>query len=1146
MFERLVARTTGSLPQQVQPAHPSQHVKALHESGHEPDTKTMVSAWDFTQVPTFGPVPPPSPPTLPSNFLPALPSQVNRVRIQAKLRVSAPDEAHEKEADRVAEQVAGDTETLVFTDKSAGVAPGASASVVTSSAAGQGSGWWDEVHRAAVDAQPLTGAHPSPTPNLLRTRLQNSVGRGAELPARNRTQMESAFRADFSQVRVHADSRAAQMSDELRAHAFTYGHDIFFASGQFAPSSTQGRRLLAHELTHVVQQRRGMGERIDRDAKPAATQVTQTFTVTVEKEMSGAEFFLRAVMQYRETGRAEAAQKIKEGKVTCSHSVCTTGVTPDMVGKPIGVSIVVGGLSTGEKAAATKRTAAIAALPPSQRKELNDEVDRRFWNKFEYKRGQALGTGTTEEGMRQAWLRTREGVLKDQESVAKIAPRIQSFLTADGKRTLRPEEYRTALRLATKLETFTEEDWQLYKRRITASTDNFEVLERAIDMFKAQQAGEKSVRDRIVGKEALYKRVKAFKAMDRSMHTPMGRGGMRQIDLPGNREKFIAERDALNADLKTAGFASIADFEAANHDYVQLFRKRAVEITMLVLRASQQAVALERRRYEDPRQNEKLFKQLAPMRAALNESTEAGRKSMPTPMQLKSDSLQQTPSQKEALSRSIESGQRADAERAKAAAEHPILKDPKLSSGVLNVESATALGEALRKNADDRLNSITKTRVSVLDDNDKVFNLDRIMDLTRQEFAVTPGSIYDLVVTDYKSDMDSDSLFISLAIGALAVGLGIVSFGTGTVAVLAGAGALGLGIYQAAEEFDKYSEGQAAAHTSFDTAMSVSSEEPSAVWVAVALIGVGLDGVALTSAFHAALPAARLLKEAGGAAKFEAELANATGLSDGVRRAIARAGKAESQYLEALDELAEARRTAPGRLHAGPDSEVVNKMVKTAYYAIKKGITDFEVFLREMKLRKLAKSIDVSSLTAEELDAFRAAFKTAGEQVAADAAKFSVKVPFKAGEKAVTFDETGKMLLDGKAVTEAKYKEIYKNLDLTHVIAGHGPKKPLIEVMNEAKNSTTGLSGRFASDERLLRAVEQAKAEWQISKKSEILLDALPNDGRAFAKVGEVPQGAQTMLPFDAPPGVVEIQVRRIKAFFQPDGSLTTIFPVGF
>jgi hypothetical protein len=137
----------------------------------------------------------------------------------------------------------------------------------------------------------------------------------------------------------------------------------------------------------------------------------------------------------------------------------------------------------------------------------------------------------------------------------------------------------------------------------------------------------------------------------------------------------------------------------------------------------------------------------------------------------------------------------------------------------------------------------------------------------------------------------------------------------------------------------------------------------------------------------------------------------------------------------------------------------------------------FEVFLREIKLGKLKTSIDVNSLTPEELTAFRNAFSTATEQLAADAAKFSVQVPFKAGAKTVTFDKAGNMLLDGKVVTEAKYGEIYKNLDLGHVIAGHGPKKPLIEVMNEAKNSKNGLSGRFTSDERLLRAVEEARAQ---------------------------------------------------------------------
>ena len=78
---------------------------------------------------------------------------------------------------------------------------------------------------------------------------------GQPVPATVRKQMESSFGHDFSNVRIHTDSPKA---DKLGAKAYTYGNDIFFAKGQYHPGTANGKKLLAHELAHVVQQRGGM------------------------------------------------------------------------------------------------------------------------------------------------------------------------------------------------------------------------------------------------------------------------------------------------------------------------------------------------------------------------------------------------------------------------------------------------------------------------------------------------------------------------------------------------------------------------------------------------------------------------------------------------------------------------------------------------------------------------------------------------------------------------------------------------------------------------------------------------------------------------------------------------------------------------
>jgi hypothetical protein len=79
-------------------------------------------------------------------------------------------------------------------------------------------------------------------------------GTGCPLDDATRTFMEPRFGYDFSDVRVHADAGAAESARAINALAYTLGHDIVFGTGKYAPGTAEGRKLLAHELTHVVQQ----------------------------------------------------------------------------------------------------------------------------------------------------------------------------------------------------------------------------------------------------------------------------------------------------------------------------------------------------------------------------------------------------------------------------------------------------------------------------------------------------------------------------------------------------------------------------------------------------------------------------------------------------------------------------------------------------------------------------------------------------------------------------------------------------------------------------------------------------------------------------------------------------------------------------
>lgn len=93
--------------------------------------------------------------------------------------------------------------------------------------------------------------------------MRSATGGGAALPAAAHDQMERAFGADFSSVRVHHGARSAELNDRIQAKAFTTGSDIFFRDGLPDMSSSSGQHLLAHELTHTIQQGAAVARMID-------------------------------------------------------------------------------------------------------------------------------------------------------------------------------------------------------------------------------------------------------------------------------------------------------------------------------------------------------------------------------------------------------------------------------------------------------------------------------------------------------------------------------------------------------------------------------------------------------------------------------------------------------------------------------------------------------------------------------------------------------------------------------------------------------------------------------------------------------------------------------------------------------------------
>ncbi|WP_431214065.1 DUF4157 domain-containing protein [Puia sp. P3] len=122
-------------------------------------------------------------------------------------------------------------------------------------------------------AAPVAAPAPAPAPKAapsLESRLSSNRGRGESLPEDTMEEMESSIGADLSKVRIHQDPEAVQMSSELSAQAFTHGSDIYFNKGKYDTNSSAGQHLLAHELTHTVQQGGSPAASIQRQPAPQA------------------------------------------------------------------------------------------------------------------------------------------------------------------------------------------------------------------------------------------------------------------------------------------------------------------------------------------------------------------------------------------------------------------------------------------------------------------------------------------------------------------------------------------------------------------------------------------------------------------------------------------------------------------------------------------------------------------------------------------------------------------------------------------------------------------------------------------------------------------------------------------------------------
>ena len=210
-------------------------------------------------------------------------SEITKPLIQSKLKVGAPNDKYEQEADLVADQVMHapqevpsgcipDPDAVQIQASSPQPTPlhiNPLANTITPLVQRQAEP--EEEEEEELIQTKASGPTPEVTPNIA-SGIQSLHGGGRSLSQSERHFFEPRIGHDFSRIHIHIDNRASDLASKINARAFTVKNNIVFGAGQYQPHNNQGRRLMAHELTHVVQQsnsRNGNVSLVQRDAAPS-------------------------------------------------------------------------------------------------------------------------------------------------------------------------------------------------------------------------------------------------------------------------------------------------------------------------------------------------------------------------------------------------------------------------------------------------------------------------------------------------------------------------------------------------------------------------------------------------------------------------------------------------------------------------------------------------------------------------------------------------------------------------------------------------------------------------------------------------------------------------------------------------------------
>jgi hypothetical protein len=730
-----------------------------------------------------------------------------------------------------------------------------------------------------------------------------------------------------------------------------------------------------------------MQRKPDPPPKPG---VQFSFSVRINRVLDSDQLLLEFIKQYRGVATDAEAAALRDAEKWHWTGPPPTVRKADVDKGYILIPVTDQSITPGTKAEKKEREKYFQGLPPQQQAAVNAEVDRQFWEKTKYRVGQKLGASLDDKRMAEYWKLLRDELTRKQQAIDALPLDIRRFLfDENAPSSLDPRDFETVLRIVSKITALTPAELAEYKSRVTATTADWSTYEASIDRFlserkerEATAEERRAIETRLYGLEDLYKRYRDILRLESSAATqsalesagaqsgtvqPMAGGGL------GTQLAIQKYRADLDADLVKAGFpGGMADFEKFIRDYEKAFERETLGIARVMLDQYEHLLWTQEQRYQKPSEVDALYQAVSQTTARSEyEEAEKIRSEHASSVVLSPDEMAE---QAYWVGQRNAALARGEVKVLSATGAHPLVANPDFDRERLARASKGEVQSLILGYIAARKKDVADTRKNLADRPKMIYGLDTLLKTSFQAQNIQSGTIYEKIIRDHISDVHWTEAIPQIILAVIAIAAGLLTGGGGTVAVLAAGTALGIGAYQAIEEFRRY-EMKSAAYGA-----KLTSEDPTMAWVIVAVIGAGIDAAAFASALPKLRPALEAFNagaEANDVVKLTQKLDKLTDVEEGIRKSIIRAAEAEAEARAAWKAVF--RPPAALRAVIIPGAEEFGRFVYAVYLTIKRGIREFQVFVKSNEATALIG--DIAKLTTEELAVLKTGYLKAIEEM---------------------------------------------------------------------------------------------------------------------------------------------------------------------